>query len=77
MKRQSNDQRIERTAIAILNYFRDHPDAEDTTAGIAQWWVGENPEIVGQTLKYLESQRAVQKVGEVYKARQKKLTEED
>lgn len=23
----------------ILSYLADHPDAEDTTEGIAEWWV--------------------------------------
>jgi Fe2+ or Zn2+ uptake regulation protein len=28
-----------RVAQAILEYLRKHPDAQDTLAGIAEWWL--------------------------------------
>lgn len=30
-----------RVARAILDYLRKHPDAQDTAAGIAEWWLPE------------------------------------
>jgi Fe2+ or Zn2+ uptake regulation protein len=31
--------RPSRVAQAILDYLRKHPDAQDTLAGIAEWWL--------------------------------------
>ena len=28
-------------ALQILDYLRSHPDAQDTLAGIAEWWLPE------------------------------------
>jgi len=33
------EMRRSRIARAILDYLRKHPEAQDTLAGIAEWWV--------------------------------------
>jgi uncharacterized protein YigA (DUF484 family) len=35
------DQRRSHVAKAILAYLLEHPDAQDTLAGIAEWWLPE------------------------------------
>lgn len=35
------EMRRSQIARAILNYLREHPDAQDTLAGIAEWWLPE------------------------------------
>jgi hypothetical protein len=30
-------------ALSILDYLCKHPDAQDTLAGIAQWWLTDEP----------------------------------
>jgi DNA-binding PadR family transcriptional regulator len=34
-----NERRQSRVAQAILDYLREHPEAQDTLAGIAEWWL--------------------------------------
>lgn len=34
-----NERRRSRVAKAILDYLRKHPEAQDTLAGIDQWWL--------------------------------------
>ncbi len=36
-----NERRRSRVAQAILDYLREHPDAQDTLAGITEWWLPE------------------------------------
>jgi Fe2+ or Zn2+ uptake regulation protein len=36
-----NERRRSRVAKAILDYLRKHPEAQDTLAGIAEWWLPE------------------------------------
>ncbi|MDQ2922301.1 MAG: DUF4364 family protein [Acidobacteriota bacterium] len=36
-----NERRQSRVAQAILDYLRKHPQAQDTLAGIAEWWLPE------------------------------------
>jgi len=36
-----NERRQSRVAQAILDYLRKHPEAQDTLAGIAEWWLPE------------------------------------
>jgi len=38
-KKVMNERRQSRVAQAILDYLRKHPEAQDTLAGIAQWWL--------------------------------------
>jgi hypothetical protein len=35
------EQRRSHIARAILDYLRKHPEAQDTLAGIAEWWLPE------------------------------------
>jgi hypothetical protein len=35
------DERRSHVAKAILAYLLDHPDAQDTLAGVAEWWLPE------------------------------------
>jgi len=34
------DDEVRPVAAAIVDYLRRHPDAADTAAGVAQWWLG-------------------------------------
>jgi DNA-binding PadR family transcriptional regulator len=34
-----NERRQSRIAQAILDYLRKHPEAQDTIAGVAEWWL--------------------------------------
>jgi len=36
-----NERRRSRVAQAILDYLRKHPEAQDTLAGITEWWLPE------------------------------------
>lgn len=48
-----------RAAVAILHYLQDHPEAADTVAGIAKWWVGEEIEVVQKALELLVKESVV------------------
>jgi Fe2+ or Zn2+ uptake regulation protein len=39
LEKVMNERRRTRVAKAILDYLRKHPEAQDTLAGIAQWWL--------------------------------------
>ena len=43
------DERRSHVAKAILAYLLEHPDAQDTLAGIAEWWLPEEdaPQLAG------------------------------
>jgi Fe2+ or Zn2+ uptake regulation protein len=49
-----NERRRSRVAKAILDYLRKHPEAQDTLAGIAEWWLPEQ-EIKGRTATVKEA----------------------
>ncbi len=66
MKRTSDNHRIKRVAAAILGYLRDHPQAKDSTHGIAQWWVGESEEVVERALLLLIAAGVMEKRGRIY-----------
>jgi hypothetical protein len=34
---------MEQISYDILAYLAEHPDAQDTTEGIAEWWLSERP----------------------------------
>lgn len=44
MKRESNDDPIERIARDLEHYVALHPAAADTAEGIARWWLPHGPE---------------------------------
>lgn len=51
----------------ILDYLRDHPEAEDTLDGIAEWWVLEGEikrrrNIVAQAVKKLVHEGRLERV---------------
>lgn len=58
---------IQRTAISILNYLRLHPGAVDNSAGIAQWWVHEEPGTVKKALEILVAEGIVEQKGGLYR----------
>ncbi len=53
MNAHPENDRVRRAALAILHYLRDHPNAKDSAKGIAQWWIGENREVVEKALAFL------------------------
>lgn len=61
---------VRRVAIAILHYFRDHPRAKDSAKGIAQYWVGEDREIVEKALAFLRQEGMIQKRRHLYQLAQ-------
>ena len=71
----SKEPGIARACIAIMSYLRDHPEAEDTAAGIAQWWVGETHETVSHALDFLVNENAIEKRGGIYRLSKKKVLE--
>lgn len=40
-----NEMRRSHIAQAILDYLLEHPDAQDTLAGIAEWWLPEEKKV--------------------------------
>ena len=40
-----NEMRRSQIAQAILDYLLEHPDAQDTLAGIAEWWLPEKKKV--------------------------------
>jgi hypothetical protein len=55
-----------RVAIAIITYFRRHPDAKDNLDGIALWWVDEERDLVNESLSLLIELETVKKDHELY-----------
>jgi hypothetical protein len=56
-----------RVAIAILGYWRDHPNAKDSAKGIAQYWVAEPEEIVHRALTILVEEGVITKHRNLYR----------
>lgn len=62
-----SDDRIKQAAQEIINYLQTNPNAADTVAGIAGWWISkqrlnESIDIVEQALAELERQGKIRKV---------------
>lgn len=57
-----NERRPSRVAQAILDYLRKHPEAQDTLAGIAEWWLPEQ-EIKNRTATVKEALDELVSVG--------------
>lgn len=55
-----------RSAIALLDYWRAHPQAKDSATGIAQYWVGEAYETVHQALTLLVEEGVIEKRRHLY-----------
>ena len=66
-----------RIAIAILNYLRDYPQAKDSAKGIAEWWVGEEKEIVEKALALLKQEGIIVKRRHLYQLAPNKTTLQD
>jgi len=64
-------------AIAILSYLRDHPQAKDSAKGIAEWWVGEEKEIVEKALTLLKQEGIIAKRRHLYQLAPNKTTLQD
>lgn len=67
MKKDTTFHHVARAGLAILNYLREHPKAEDTVAGIAQWWVGEEKEAVEKALSLLVKDGVMEQRGNTYR----------
>ena len=72
MEESKDTHEIQPVAIAILNYFRDHPGAKDSAKGIAQWWVGAQVEVVEKALEMLIIEGVIEKQGMSFQLVQKK-----
>jgi peroxiredoxin len=72
LKKVTENHKVRRAAIAILNYLRNHPLAKDSAKGIAQWWVQEEREVVEKALALLREEMVVEKRGHVYQLVQNK-----
>ncbi|MCI0698656.1 hypothetical protein L0337_42495 [candidate division KSB1 bacterium] len=66
MKQVAENQTLQRVAIAILHYFRDHPSAKDSAMGIAKWWVGEEKAVVEKALTLLVNEEVIEKRRHLY-----------
>jgi hypothetical protein len=64
------DTKIHQVAIQILSYLRKNPDAKDTAAGIAQWWVHEDVRVVEKALHLLVAEGVIDKKKSIYQLRQ-------
>lgn len=60
---QPQDDQLTEVVDAILRYLNSHPDAADTSEGIAKWWLPAelrvDAETVHSALARLEAQRLV------------------
>lgn len=60
---QLQEEHLTEVVDAILRYLSSHPDAADTSEGIAKWWMpaerGADPEAVLSALARLEAQGLV------------------
>lgn len=61
------NQEVLRAAVAILGYWRDHPNAKDNAKGIAQYWVGEPEEIALSALNVLMAEGVIIKRRNLYR----------
>lgn len=77
MKKGIKNVDIAKTGVAILNYLRDHPDAEDTAEGISQWWVGETQRVVEKALGILVREGAIDQRGNIFRASRQSFSEKD
>lgn len=66
MKASAHSLHIRRVAIAILSYFREHPMAKDSAAGIAKFWIGESDEIVNEALTLLIQEGVIEIKGSIF-----------
>lgn len=64
-------------AIAILNYLRDHPQAKDSAKGIAEWWLGEDKEMVEKALALLKQEGIIAKRRHLYQLAPNKTALQD
>jgi hypothetical protein len=55
-----------RVAVAIITYFRRHPDAKDNLEGIATWWIDEERDLVDQSLSLLIDLGTVKREHDLY-----------
>jgi hypothetical protein len=77
LKKSTENYRVRKSAIAILHYLRDHPQAKDGVEGIAQWWIGEEREIVEKALALLVKEGVIEKREHVYQLTQSRLEPDD
>lgn len=70
LKRVTDNHGVQRVAIAILHYLRDHPLAKDSVKGIARWWVSEERELVEKAVALLVKEGVMEKQRHVYQLTQ-------
>lgn len=75
MKFSAENNDVCRAAIAILQYWRDHPSAKDSALGIAKWWVGEEHDVVEKALALLVREKVIEKRRHIYQVAVKKTVQ--
>lgn len=70
MKQNLENREALRTAMVLLNYWREHPNAKDNAHGIARYWVGEREEAVAQALAWLAAEGVIIKRRSLYRLAQ-------
>jgi len=66
LKKDLENPQVHRVAIAILTYFRIHPEAKDNAEGIAWWWVNEERNLVEESLALLVDLGTVRRERDLY-----------
>ena len=66
-----------RAAIALLDYWRAHPQAKDSAKGIAQYWVSEAADTVYQALTLLVEEGVIERRRHLYQLASSSADQDD